>query len=67
MSYVTVQISGELNVWKLQEIRELVGSKHLYRKGTDHDIYLDLLRSDAHLLIANLNNTPGVRAKIVNE
>jgi hypothetical protein len=64
--YVTVRISGAKDSWKQNDIKELLGFRHVYRKGTDPSMYVDMSREDANLLIASLNSTPGVKAEILN-
>ena len=67
MSIVTLAIYGANDIWKLAEVRKLLECTRYYRKGTDKCIYVDLERSRAHLIMVNLNNTPGIRAEIIGQ
>ena len=65
MNYVTVEITGATNLWKLADVHDLTTYKRIYRKGSAEGLYVDLSREEADLLVASLHAS-GISARILN-
>jgi hypothetical protein len=68
MSRITLQISLPSDQQSHQRVREVLSPYQPYLKGTDLEWYVDFQdRATAHLRMVNLNQLPGVKAKVFGE
>jgi len=65
---VTLEIYGVNRPSQHREMQEILGPYRVYRRGTDLQYLVDFhRREEAHLAMVNLNQLPGVKARIAGE